>query len=259
MSAPWVASVMAAVLSPESSGAGASLAEEALREMREQGASILQLVGSLGPVITSEEDSQRARAMSFLAHAMTCMEWLVRTETDVNYLSQYFASHFEDWPTTGQALRGWSELFERCQPSDASQPPPLWTLSDVLVLSAADAFSHNVFLRSMSALDRLQGLRFLRGVLERRGELLTRKMPGLAETVVAAVDGEKDPRCLLQAFACVRALLEAHDLCADDAQAQARLEAGGADLFDVLACYFPVLFTPRAGDDGSITREDLAQ
>lgn len=62
----------------------------------------------------------------------------------------------------------------------------------------------------------------------------------VAEAVAAAAEGERDPRCLLRIFACVRA---AAALYSGSPPSPARSPATEA-LFDSLAWYFPMSFTP---------------
>ena len=71
-----------------------------------------------------------------------------------------------------------------------------------------------------------------------------------AAGLVRAMDGEKDPRCLLVCLRCVAALLSA-----PFAALTAPLSN---ELFDVTACYFPITFTPPANDPHGITREQLS-
>ncbi|CAI5977915.1 unnamed protein product [Closterium sp. NIES-64] len=78
---------------------------------------------------------------------------------------------------------------------------------------------------------------------------------GLAGGVVAVVDGEKDPRCLLQALRIVALLMGALHREGGSAAVGAVAE----DLFDVVSAYFPVSFSPPPNDPRGITREDLVQ
>ena len=66
---------------------------------------------------------------------------------------------------------------------------------------------------------------------------------------IAAVDGEKDPRCLIVAFSLAAFLLHQ----APESAVTAASEA----LFDVLGCYFPITFTPPANDPHHITADEL--
>ncbi|GJP81864.1 hypothetical protein CLOP_g11984 [Closterium sp. NIES-67] len=78
---------------------------------------------------------------------------------------------------------------------------------------------------------------------------------GLAGGVVATVDGEKDPRCLLLALRIVALLVAA----LHREGGRAAVSGVAEDLFDVVAAYFPVSFNPPPNDPRGITREDLVQ
>ena len=73
--------------------------------------------------------------------------------------------------------------------------------------------------------------------------------PAVLSGFVAAVDGEKDPRCLIVVFALAAFILR-------QAPTEAVTDASDA-LFDVIGCYFPITFTPPANDPHHITRDEL--
>lgn len=80
----------------------------------------------------------------------------------------------------------------------------------------------------------------------------------VAEAAAAAAEGERDPRCLLRAFECVReaAALYSAAVAPSGPQASVDQQATSAPLddrsaadatevlFDVLTWYFPISFTP---------------
>ena len=68
---------------------------------------------------------------------------------------------------------------------------------------------------------------------------------------IAAVDGEKDPRCLIVVFTLAAFLLRQ---AGDEAVLEAR-----DGLFDVIGCYFPITFTPPANDPHHITQHELRE
>lgn len=74
------------------------------------------------------------------------------------------------------------------------------------------------------------------------------------EGTIAAVDGEKDPRCLLLAFKAVATVAQLHCQPGMDAAA---LQQAAPELVDILACYFPVQYTEPAGVPGVVTRAEL--
>jgi DNA repair/transcription protein MET18/MMS19 len=122
----------------------------------------------------------------------------------------------------------------------------------------AGAFCEGVFVRSLGAADRAVALGVLRVASETRGQALLDADLDLLECALASVDGEKDPRCLLEGFAAVRALLALYQRQPPSSLLAARLEEAVEELFDVLSCYFPVTFTPPPGDPHRITRAQIA-
>ncbi|XP_062103386.1 MMS19 nucleotide excision repair protein homolog [Humulus lupulus] len=68
-----------------------------------------------------------------------------------------------------------------------------------------------------------------------------------------AVDGEKDPHCLLLAFDIIRALIQ---LFPDP---NGPLEKFSGELFETLSSYFPIHFTHPKGEDTDVKRDDLAR
>ncbi|XP_062096342.1 uncharacterized protein LOC133802111 isoform X7 [Humulus lupulus] len=71
--------------------------------------------------------------------------------------------------------------------------------------------------------------------------------------ICEAVDGEKDPHCLLLAFDIIRALIQ---LFPDP---NGPLENFSGELFETLSSYFPIHFTHPKGEDTDVKRDDLAR
>lgn len=66
--------------------------------------------------------------------------------------------------------------------------------------------------------------------------------------VINAMDGERDPRILLSLYEFIPPFLKAFPL--------GHL---AEDMFEVIACYFPIDFNPSANDPKAITRDLLAE
>lgn len=64
---------------------------------------------------------------------------------------------------------------------------------------------------------------------------------------IQAMEGEKDPRILLQVFKVIPIIVKNVP----------EYKSYAEDLFEVIACYFPVTFNPRVGDPEGITRKNL--
>ena len=66
--------------------------------------------------------------------------------------------------------------------------------------------------------------------------------------VIAAMDGEKDPRNLLVTFGLVRSMVSGLE--------PARGEMA-EELFDVISCYYPITFEAPPGDKFGVTGDGL--
>ena len=79
--------------------------------------------------------------------------------------------------------------------------------------------------------------------------LVASDAPAVLAGFIAAVDGEKDPRCLIVVFSLAAFLLRQSPGSA--------VTAASDGLFDVLGCYFPITFTPPPNDPHHITQDEL--
>jgi hypothetical protein len=127
------------------------------------------------------------------------------------------------------------------------------------VVAALDVLVKNAYVRSLAAKDRVVALSVLRLAAERYGQALLDADLDLLEFLISSIDGEKDPRCLLEGFTAVRSILEVYQRQPDDSLHVGRLDDCAAELFEVLSCYFPIAFTPPPNDPYRISRDDLAK
>jgi DNA repair/transcription protein MET18/MMS19 len=68
-----------------------------------------------------------------------------------------------------------------------------------------------------------------------------------------AIDGEKDPQCLMIVFHLVELLAPLFP------SPSGPLASDASDLFEVIGCYFPLHFTHTKDDEANIRREDLSR
>lgn len=168
-------------------------------------------------------------------------------------------------PAIRGALLGCLALFERSQTLNNNPSPQIKSattsraeLSTPDALSILSSVSKNVYVRSLSAFDRATALTTLRLAAENFGQAALDDGIDILEFAISSVDGEKDPRCLIQGFQAMRCVMQLYIAQDDTTLASGRLEESTEELFDVLSCYFPVAFTPPPNDPHGITRGQIA-
>lgn len=120
-----------------------------------------------------------------------------------------------------------------------------------------------VYVQSLSAYDREVCFRILTLTMDKYGQGVLDDDGGIdldiLEYGLASMDGEKDPRCLIQGFRAMKSIIMLYSRQSEYSLASGQLEERVEELFDVLSCYFPVDFTPPPNDQHGITRDDIAK
>ncbi|XP_064465652.1 uncharacterized protein LOC135377267 isoform X2 [Ornithodoros turicata] len=182
---------------------------------------LLTMIDKLGYLLTSQVQENRETGLDFMNQVLQGVGDC--SDEHAILLLEFYTSRLREGQT---ALRGLCALLMRHHFSSVDG-----------VARAADCLVDHAT---------LQPERFL--VLSTLTHLMQEYPSGghlFVSTCIRAVEGERDPRCLLQAFRLLHLLCSTYVL-GDAAEA----------LFDVCACYFPVDFSPVGG---VVTREDLAE
>ncbi|KAK9800348.1 hypothetical protein WJX73_007679 [Symbiochloris irregularis] len=211
---------------------------------------ILDLVQALADKLTSTDDNERSRATLLLAQVSSASGQTL-TATEQQHLSTFFASRLADWQCQRPAIQGClavAQLSQTCAP-----PLPFSCQTAAAVLKE---LLDGLNVQHLKQMDREACFKLLTCLLQMHGaQLLKEGPPSLLDVIAAALDGERDPRCLMLAFACVQTIAELHKQ-AGQAHVQ-EMTSKGEELCDILACYFPIAFTPPRDDPHGITREML--
>eukprot|EP00232_Nephroselmis_pyriformis_P024869 CAMPEP_0182870920 /NCGR_PEP_ID=MMETSP0034_2-20130328/10815_1 /TAXON_ID=156128 /ORGANISM="Nephroselmis pyriformis, Strain CCMP717" /LENGTH=324 /DNA_ID=CAMNT_0025003437 /DNA_START=115 /DNA_END=1085 /DNA_ORIENTATION=+ len=203
---------------------------------------VQKMVGGMGDYLTTEDNSVRARALLLIAEVMALPSAKTPPQ-DLHHLAEFFWSRLADWPSLKGAARGCLCLLNK----------PALAPADAAAIAAA--LLDELHVQSLSVSDRLLCLDLFKSILAVHPSAVAGIEDAFVQGVVAAVDGEKDPRCLVLAFE-IMALLPA--ALHGQAAGEEALRKNHDEMFDVLTCYFPVSFTPPPGDKRHITRGDLA-
>lgn len=232
---------------PESTEANTA-AEHLVQSVCTGATTLAQLVTSLGTELTCEDHHRRLQATRILAE---CVERgsAQLTAKDLHHLSIFFTDRLSDWQCLDPALQGCTALLARranlgLHPLDGHDG-----------VEVVKGFLANVRVQSLTQASRYLCLLFWRVALQGYGMAAALAGVDLVEGTVSTVDEEKDPRCLLVAFECVKVCVQIYQT---PGAPQDHMTLGAAELFDVVCCYFPISFTPPKKEGfPAITREDL--
>ncbi|CAL8466583.1 g6119 [Coccomyxa elongata] len=208
---------------------------------------VIQLVGTLADVLTSTIDATRSRGALLLAEVISRVPGSLESAQNVHHLASFFSSRISDWPSLKPALKGCLALLQQ-----RTAPVSNCTASDAEAIMRALLEVH---IQNLSVGERQLCLQLFTSLIKGYGSGLVKSSLGLLEGAAAALDGERDPRCLLAGFSIIQQLAGLYRK-SGDAPAK-ELEKHAEELVDVLGCYFPIVYTPPADTTGKVTREEL--
>ncbi|KAL3149263.1 hypothetical protein ABBQ32_002080 [Trebouxia sp. C0010 RCD-2024] len=173
----------------------------------------------------------------------------VQSEPIREHVVQFLSSRLSDWPSVHGCLTGIAGL----QAAEAVQLAPTQTAKLVKALL-------EVQITTLPQADRMLALTILHIALQKHGtELVVTTEVDMLQGVIASIDGEKDPRCLMLSFQLAQQTVRIYEQAAPQVcAAQHSLDANKEELVDVVACYFPISFSPPPNNVHGITRQDLA-
>ena len=126
------------------------------------------------------------------------------------------------------------------------------------VVQMIQTMNDGIYVRSLGVGDRSIAFKIMSRAIEMYGNEIINAEIDLAEMIIVSIDGEKDPRCLLDGFEAARCVLKLYSQLPPDNMYKETMENATEEMFDVLSCYFPVSFTPPPEDGNRITRDDIA-
>jgi len=223
------------------------------------------LIQALGAFLTSGDDKVRSRATLLLAEVLTRLPELQLAPSAVQLLMTFFADRLTDFPSASACLRALLAL-ETHHAAQVSSPRTTVALVlklgsslhipqlgqamrkmcfDLMQLALAQSTVVELLLDSVPANKDAQDASVDDA---EQSEDLGRQF---AQTFLSAMEGEKDPRNLLLCMQVARTLLS--KLKPVFSRSDVLLQ----QYFDIVSCYFPIIFTPPPNDPYGITSEGL--
>ncbi|CAG0887855.1 unnamed protein product, partial [Cyprideis torosa] len=216
-------------------------------------------IASLEPKFVDTREDVRSAAVNHLADVLQRLPFEFLSPREIPPIAQFFLAKFTDSSALiAPSLRGLSAMIRMENVTEETVEHLLQGLFQGHLCQQLRQSDRSVYLEILDTaiLKHPQGrgkICVILVLLPTECQRVRRLGPIVfLSNVVTSIGGERDPRCLLQAFELVPKAL---DLFQDQTSEKAIV---AEDLFEVVACYFPIDFTPApAADGGTITREDL--
>nr|XP_043614238.1 MMS19 nucleotide excision repair protein homolog [Erigeron canadensis] len=202
------------------------------------------LVIEMEMYLTTTDNIIRARGILLLAELLTRLSSKHIEKKTVHSLIGFFSDRLSDWRALRGALVGCLALMRR--------------KGDIGVISGSDAtavaqsFMQNLQVQSLGQHDRKLCFEILECLIDQYPDTILDVEDEFVYAVCEAIDGEKDPQCLLITFHLVEMLTQ---LCTESSSS---LASYAEDLFSILGSYFPIHFTHSKGED-DVKREELSR
>ena len=210
------------------------------------------LIVALGPQLAGTDEALRGTATRLLAEVLHRLGDANNNANNnanarlpsgerLDHIIRFFTDRLGDYLTIGAVLHGLSALIRIELPAEA-------------VLQIATVLLEQCDVRSVAQSQRHAAMDLALGLVRFHWPALAPSGTRLLLSAVRALDGEKDPRNLLQYFRLLRQLCMR---CSEDGLAGfgETLE----EVFESLSCYFPISFTPPPNDPYQINAQHLLQ
>ncbi|KAM1359642.1 hypothetical protein ACFX11_046614 [Malus domestica] len=203
------------------------------------------LVKEMGMYLTTTDNVIRARGILLLAEVLTGLASKPLDTATIHSLIGFFTDRLADWRALRGALVGCLALLRR------KASAGMVCASDAKVV--AQTYVESLQVQALGQHDRKLCFELLQCLLVRHPN----EVASLGETffygICQAMDGEKDPHCLMLTFPIVEALVQIYP------DPSGSLESFCEDLFTLLGCYFPIHFTHLKDEDSDVKRDDLSK
>ncbi|XVE52023.1 hypothetical protein DITRI_Ditri02bG0087100 [Diplodiscus trichospermus] len=204
-----------------------------------------QQVREMEGYLTTTDHIVRARGILLLGEVLVHLQSKTLDAAAIHSLMGFFTDRLADWRALRGALVGCLALLRRKSSAGI--------VSGSDAKAVAESYLQNLQVQSLGWYDRKLCFELLECLVERYPNAVASLRDNLIYGICEAVDGEKDPHCLMLTFHIIEVLSQLFpDPCG-------RLASFGRDLFEILSCYFPIHFTHTKGEDAGIKRDDLAR
>eukprot|EP00002_Diphylleia_rotans_P024367 TRINITY_DN4808_c0_g1_i1.p1 TRINITY_DN4808_c0_g1~~TRINITY_DN4808_c0_g1_i1.p1 ORF type:complete len:816 (+),score=134.84 TRINITY_DN4808_c0_g1_i1:57-2504(+) len=193
------------------------------------------IVRSLGEYLTSVDDRVRARGTLCLSELLTRLPKLSLNQKSITTLFTFYTDRMRDLPCVAEVMTGLYAISSHHMLTEGQE-----------MLFFESLIKEEVVVQAFSVTTRNRVFQVIQTLIQKYLHLLRHEINKVARAAVRAFDGEKDPRNLMIIFPLSSIFFE-EDIDEENTE----------ELFDVISCYFPILFKPGPNDPYGITREQL--
>ncbi|XP_059303178.1 MMS19 nucleotide excision repair protein homolog isoform X2 [Lycium ferocissimum] len=207
--------------------------------------SLEALVREMEMYLTTTDSSIRSRGILLLGELLMRLVSKPLGDTAISSLIEFFTERLADWKALHGALVGCLALLRRKKDTGM--------INKSQAKAVAESYLKNLQVQSLGLQDRKLCLQILECLLDRYRDALFSLGDDLVYGICEAIDGEKDPQCLMLLFHIVELLAQLFP------EPSGPLANYAGDLFDFLGCYFPIHFTHPKSDDVDVKKGELSR
>ncbi|GAX83594.1 hypothetical protein CEUSTIGMA_g11019.t1 [Chlamydomonas eustigma] len=238
-------------------------AQTLVQKLRSGDLTVPAIVLSLQQWLTNPDPYKRNAGTKLLVEVVEGAPELLKTE-HVHVIAEFLTARLADWQCVEAAAKGCLALVNRGSSQHFTENSSVSPgLDQSCALEMMAKFVVSVQVPPLARPERQACLTLWLKLLERYGSAAASSPAGaepskrsidLVDATIAAIDEEKDPRCLKLSFNIIKATCAAYHLPGVNPEP---LQRHAQELAEVMSCYFPVRFTPPKNDPHGITRQQL--
>ncbi|XP_076317157.1 MMS19 nucleotide excision repair protein isoform X3 [Tachypleus tridentatus] len=206
------------------------------KELQENNVKLYTLVEELQPYLTSTDNIVRQKGTKLLADVLHYTEKDSVSRKEVEVLVIFFIDRLKDHHSVVPHVLYGLLALAKMENLQAEQ-----------VEKILRGIFSEVYIPSLLQTERFCTFQLVSHLIQNRITELQQMGPDFVLGFVQMLDGERDPRCLLLALHIVPLIVQ-----------NINIGPFVEEMFEVVACYFPVDFTPPSDDEQGITREELS-
>lgn len=203
------------------------------------------LVKEMELYLTTTDHILRARGILLLAEVLGHLHPKTLDRTTIHTLVGFFSERLADWRALRGALVGCLALVRRKIDTGA--------VTGIDAKMLAQSFLENLQVQSLGQHDRKLCFKLLEGLLDHYPESISELGDHIVYGVCEAIEGEKDPQCLMHVFHIVEGLAQ------NFPDSSGPVATVAEDLFDIIGRYFPIHYTHPKSEDVDVSRDDLSR